>query len=361
MVDLILGVLAATFIALLTIMVLGFYFFKSSKQMPKTWSEWQTEFQIQACGAFGLYHDFVLRKKDRVELYKQPDRVAVITGGGRGIGLKIVEKLLECEMTVVMGVRNPKKAEASVAEIVDLSKTKGRLICEKLDVGSFASVREFAKSVQAKFSKIDILLNNAGIMFAPYELTEDGYESHFATNYLGHFLLTHLLLNQLKAAGKEGRNSRIVNVSSIVHLVGRINYNDINGSNNYYPATAYNQSKLAQVLFTKHLNNILREEGAHVQVHAVHPGVVDTDLFVHSSTTAVPGLKRIFFKTPEQGSRCVVYAAIAPKLEGKGGSYLSNCVRAKVHPATIDYQRCERLFKFSCDLLNIEKFGSVGK
>lgn len=76
---------------------------------------------------------------------------------------------------------------------------------------------------------IYIYIFPAGIMFAPYELTEDGYESHFATNYLGHFLLTHLLLNQLKAAGKEGRNSRIVNVSSIVHLVGRINYNDING------------------------------------------------------------------------------------------------------------------------------------
>lgn len=348
-----------TLVAILFIIAaLGFYFCKSSKNLPKGWYEWRTELRLQAAGFAGVVQDYVLRDKNHVELYKQPDRVAVITGGNRGIGLRIVEKLLECEMTVVMGVRNPKSAEKSVGEIVDLNKTKGKLICEKLDVGSLESVKEFGKIIQEKFDKVDILFNNAGIMFAPYELTKDGFESHFGVNYLGHFLLTHMLLPQLKKAGRDGLNSRIVNVSSIVNLVGRINYEDINGSKHYYAATAYNQSKLAQVLFTKHLQKMLDEEGSHVQVHAVHPGLVDTDLFQHSSTTNIPVVKKFLFKNPEEGSRCVVYAAIAPKLEGKGGSYLSNCVRVQVNPAAKSPEKCEKLFKFSCSLLNIDEYGT---
>lgn len=288
------GFFGIIFIILLILGVLGFYFFRSSKEMPKTWYEWKTELSIQRIGVTGLIQDAMLKDRNKVELYSQPGRIAVITGGNRGIGLEIIKKLLECEMTVIMGCRNPEAGEKSVSKIVDLTQTKGKLICEKLDVGSIKSVKEFAKKVQEKFDKIDILLNNAGIMFAPFELTEDGFESHFAVNYLGHFLLTHLLLPQLKVAGTEGKNSRIVNVSSIVNLIGRINYDDINGRKRYYPATAYNQSKLAQILFTRHLNKILDAEGSHVQVHAVHPGVVDTDLFAHSSTTAVPGLKKFF-------------------------------------------------------------------
>jgi len=91
-------------------------------------------------------------------------------------------------------------------------------------------VKAFAQLIKERYSKVDLLLNNAGIMFAPFKLTADGYESHFAINFLGHFLLTHLLLPQLRVAGKEGKNARIVNVSSCVNLIGRINYKDINGT-----------------------------------------------------------------------------------------------------------------------------------
>lgn len=116
-----------------------------------------------------------------------------------------------------------------MASVVDLKASKGKLVCEQLDVGDLKSVKAFAQLIKERYTKIDLLLNNAGIMFAPFKLTADGYESHFATNYLGHFLLTHLLLPKLKAAGKEGKNARIVNVSSCVNLIGRINYKDING------------------------------------------------------------------------------------------------------------------------------------
>lgn len=149
----------------------------------------------------------------------------------------------------------------------------------------------------------------------------------------------------------------------------------------YYPPTAYNQSKLAQVMFTRQLQSLIDgDEDCHVQVHAVHPGLVDTDLFVHSSTTYIPWIKRILFKVgsaartlkklsraycvsfrfpknTEEGSRTIVYAAIAPRLEGKGGSYISNCIRGYIAAQAKSKTKCERLFKYTCDLLKIEQFG----
>lgn len=99
-----------------------------------------------------------------------------------------------------------------------------------MDTGNLKSIRQFAKMVQSKYSKIDILINNAGIMATPFYLTEDGYEGQFAVNYLGHFLLAHLLMPQLRAAGTQDLNSRIINVSSCANLIGNINMDDINGT-----------------------------------------------------------------------------------------------------------------------------------
>lgn len=134
-------------------------------------------------------------------------------------------------LTWFLGVRNPKEAQKNIESRVDFSELNGvKIYYEYLDTGNLKSVRQFAKSVQQKFAKIDILINNAGIMATPYYLTEDGYESQFAVNYLGHFLLTHLLMPQLRAAGTQDLNSRIVNVSSCANIVGTINMDDINGT-----------------------------------------------------------------------------------------------------------------------------------
>lgn len=127
---------------------------------------------------------------------------------------------------------------------------------------------------------------------------------------------------------------------------------------NKYPGAAYSQSKLAQILSTRHLQTLLDKENAHVQVIAIHPGIVDTDLFEHSATTAVPFFKKMMFKTPEQGSRTPVYAAISPKIEGQGGIYLSNCRKGPIHPVALNAEKCEKFFNFSCELLDIKKFGA---
>lgn len=135
-------------------------------------------------------------------------------------------------------------------------------------------------------------------MSTPYQETRDGFESQMAINYLGHFLLTHLLMPQLIAASKnnDGKNVRIVNVSSCIHKTSDMDYEDFNCKKFYYPVNAYAKSKLAQVYFTRYLDRVLKEKGVNVQVHSVHPGIVNTDLFVHSSTTMVPWLVSLIYK-----------------------------------------------------------------
>lgn len=131
----------------------------------------------------------------------------------------------------IAGVRNPTEAKKNIESRVDFTDLDGvKIDYEYLDTGNLKSVRQFAKSVRQKYSKIDILINNAGIMATPYYLTEDGFESQFAVNYLGHFVLTHLLMPQLRAAGTQDLNSRIVNVSSCANILGTINMDDINGT-----------------------------------------------------------------------------------------------------------------------------------
>lgn len=196
-------------------------------------------------------------------------------------------------------------------------------------------------------------------MAAPDKITSDGFESQMAVNYLGHFLLTHLLMPQLAAAGTMERKSRVVNVASCAHLNGFIDFADFNCRKDYYPITAYNNSKLAQVMFAKHLQLWLDAKQLPVQTHSLHPGVVDTELFSNMAfNSAVVGwFKKIFFKSAEEGSRTIVYSALSPKIESKGGSYLSNCRFVRSHPLAKDKALCKKLFEYTSDILQIKEFG----
>lgn len=196
-------------------------------------------------------------------------------------------------------------------------------------------------------------------MAAPQKTTSDGFESQMAVNYLGHFLLTHLLMPRLVAAGNKERNARIVNVSSCAHLNGTIDFNDFNSQNDYYPISAYNNSKLAQVMFAKHLQLWLQAKDYPVQTNSLHPGVVDTELFENTASTSIGWFKKIFFKSAEAGSRTITYAAISPGIENKGGSYLSNCRFVRSHKMAKDQPLCKKLFEYTCDILKIKEFGKT--
>lgn len=172
-------------------------------------------------------------------------------------------------------------------------------------------------------NRLDILINNAGVMASPRMLTKDGYEMQLGVNHMGHFLLTNLLLDALKASAP----SRIVVLSSLAHKWGQINRDDLNSEKSYNKYKAYNQSKLANVLFVRELAK--RLEGTQVTANAVHPGVVKTELgrhLIHNKVRQIINpFVHYFFKTPTSGAQTTLAVALDPSLEKVSGKYFSDC------------------------------------
>lgn len=279
-------------------------------------------------GAFAIIDDIQNRHRNKLEMVNKRGRVAVITGGARGIGLEIVKKLVQCEMRIVIGCRNVKAGQKTIQQHVSPDAS---IEIYELDLKSFTSVKSFAYQVLSNHDQIHLLINNAGVMFVPYEKCEDGHEAHWTINYLSHFLLTELLLPVLKTTGSEDEKARIVNVSSCAHVASPILYFDtISNSQGYITNAAYAKSKLAQIMITKYYNKQL--SNTNVRVLAVHPGIVNTELFDGTLLKiTMPWVLKYICKTPEEGSRSVTYACISPEIEGRGG-YYANCQLSKNLP-----------------------------
>ncbi|XP_066562072.1 dehydrogenase/reductase SDR family member on chromosome X isoform X3 [Amia ocellicauda] len=227
-----------------------------------------------------------------------------------------------------------------------------------LDLTSLRSVHQFVQRFKDRGLPLHVLVNNAGVMLVPERRTEDGFEEHIGLNYLGHFLLTQLLLDTLKTSGTEEACARIITVSSATHYVGEITLEDLQSSACYSPHSAYAQSKLALVLFTYHLQRRLAAEGSPVTANTVDPGVVDTDLYQNLSIPAQLCkwlLGWLLFKSPAQGASTSVYAAAAPELEGVGGCYLYNGRRTKSADTSYDEELQRQLWVRSCGLVGIRE------
>ncbi|MBO0824131.1 MAG: SDR family oxidoreductase [Actinobacteria bacterium] len=196
-------------------------------------------------------------------------QTAVVTGASAGLGLQIARVLADQGAHVVLACRNVDKAEAAADRI------GGSTAVIQLDLASLGAVRSAADEIRAAYPQLDLLINNAGVMEVPYERTVDGFELTFATNHLGHFALTGLLLDRLLAAP----GARIVTMSSMAHLDGTMDFDDLQGERGYNPERAYAQSKLANLLFTFELDRRLRAAGVTATALGAHPGVVYTDLF----------------------------------------------------------------------------------
>ncbi|MDE2994395.1 MAG: oxidoreductase, partial [Chloroflexota bacterium] len=207
----------------------------------------------------------------------QQGKTFFITGANTGIGFAAAEVLAERGARVLLGCRSPARAEAAVEQI-RAAHPATDLDIVALDLGDLASVRQAAEVVAAE-PRLDGLLNNAGIMRAPYRLTKDGFESQFGVNHLGHFALTGLLLPTLEQTA----GSRIVVTSSVGHRSGQILFDDINASERYHPMERYYMSKLANLLFLYELDRRLRAKGSPTIALGVHPGVSNTDLGRHMS------------------------------------------------------------------------------
>jgi NAD(P)-dependent dehydrogenase (short-subunit alcohol dehydrogenase family) len=201
-------------------------------------------------------------------------RTAVITGANAGIGFEIARVLAGRGAQPVLACRNPSRA-GQAADRLRSAQPTASIATVELNLASLASVHAAAARLRAAYPRLDLLVNNAGVMEVPYERTEDGFELTFATNHLGHFALTGLLLPSLLATP----GSRVVTMSSQGHAEGVMNFGDLQYDSGYEPATAYFQSKLANLLFSYELDRRLRAAGAATEAMAAHPGVVYTDLF----------------------------------------------------------------------------------
>ncbi|KAK5921126.1 hypothetical protein CgunFtcFv8_024857 [Champsocephalus gunnari] len=256
------------------------------------------------------------------------------------------------------GGRDEQEGLAAVRRICEEYK-EAKVEFKKLDLASLQSVRQFVQSFKERDLPLNILVNNAGVMLLPEGRTEDGFEQHFGVNYLGHFLLTWLLLDTLKDSGKCGYFSRVVNVCSSAHRIGEIRLNDLNSCQSYSAHAAYCRSKLAQLWFSSHLHQELQCGGFPLSSCAVDPGMVDTALYRHLWTPlrlAQSTIARLLFRTPAEGATTVLFAALSPALEGGecGGGYWANGHREMTTPTSFDPQLQLSLWETSVQLLGLQ-------
>ncbi|KAI7792714.1 putative retinol dehydrogenase 12-like [Triplophysa rosa] len=276
-------------------------------------------------------------------------KTVIITGANTGIGKFTAIDLAKRGARIIMACRDMEKSNGALKEVVESSGNQN-VFASRLDLADTKSIREFAEKVNTEEKQVNILINNAGVMVCPYGKTADGFEMQIGVNHMGHFLLTHLLLDLIKRS----MPARIINVSSMAHQWGTIDLEDINSEKSYDKKKAYSQSKLANILFTRSLAK--RLEGSGVTAYALHPGVVQTELWRHLNKPqqAVMWMVRPFTKTSVQGAQTTIYCAVAPELETESGKYYSDCAPANCSQAALDDDVAQRLWELSCKMLNIK-------
>ena len=244
---------------------------------------------------------------DNIE--NQDGRVAIVTGANSGIGFETAAALADKGATVVLACRNPQKANAALAEL-EARNPAGLLHFIPLDLSDLDSVRTFAAEFRSRFDRLDLLINNAGVMMPPYSKTAQGYEMQFGVNHLGHFALTAHLIGLLDRTP----GARVVNVSSVGHRLGRIKFDDLDSTKSYNKTLTYGQSKLANLLFTYELQRRLQAAGSAVIATAAHPGWTATEL--QRNAALFRFLNQFFAQTPADGALPTLRAAIDPALTG---------------------------------------------
>jgi NAD(P)-dependent dehydrogenase (short-subunit alcohol dehydrogenase family) len=242
----------------------------------------------------------------------QQGRLAVVTGANTGLGFETAQVLGARGASVVLAVRDIEKGKRAAARIAGTTPGANVMV-QPLDLTSLDSIRAAADELRAKHPRIDLLVNNAGVMFTPKQTTSDGFEMQFGTNHLGHFALTGLLLEQMLPVP----GSRVVTVSSLVHRQARINLDDLQGEQSYSRVGAYGQSKLANLMFTFELQRRLSGAGTTIAV-AAHPGLAKTEL-TRNSLAITTFFVGVMSQKAAMGALPVLRAATDPGV--LGGQY----------------------------------------
>ena len=242
----------------------------------------------------------------------------IITGANSGIGYEAAKVLSNLGAHVILAVRNYKKGDEAAVSIKSQNKN-AKVEVLSLELSDLESVHAFVQEFKDRYKTLDILINNAGIMVPPYQKTKDGFELQFGTNHLGHFALTGLLLPLLKNTPY----SRVITLSSIAHRGASIFFDNLDGSNGYRGMSFYKQSKLANLLFAKELDERLKEYGISTISLACHPGITSTNLFKirkKDPSNFLKNLLKWFYQSAEMGALPTIYAATEDSL--KGGEYI---------------------------------------
>ncbi|HZF57600.1 MAG TPA: SDR family oxidoreductase [Rubrobacter sp.] len=276
------------------------------------------------------------------------EKVCLITGATSGIGKATAMGLASMGASVVIVGRDRDRGEAVMADIKEKS-ANASVDLMLADLSSQEEIRRLAHEIREAYPRLDVLINNAGVIRSERITTADGIETTFAVNHLAYSLLTNLLLDVLKASAP----SRIVNVASGEQRNGTIDFDDLQGEKGYKGAKAYSQSKLANVLFTHELAR--RLEGTGVTANCLHPGVVGTNLGsgVSGAFGFVVRALTPLMKSPEKGAETSIYLASSPEVEGLSGGYFVKKAEARSSDASYDERIARRLWEASAELTNL--------
>ena len=285
----------------------------------------------------------------RTEQTNLNGKVCLVTGANSGIGRSAAHALAQMNATVVMVCRDRRRSEPVLDEIKAATGNQNveLMIC---DLSSQTDLRRFAGEFIKTHNRLDVLLNNAGIVVRKRSLTEDGIESTFAVNHLGYFLLTNLLLDLLKKSAP----ARIVNVSSATHAYGKVDFDDLQSEKKYGGFAAYANSKLANVLFTYELAR--RLEGTGVTANCLHPGPVATGLF-RNLPKPIEALIKLVTISPDKGAETSVYVASSPEVEGVTGKYFAKKRERKTSKESYNEEAAHRLWEVSEKMTGISSVG----
>ncbi|CAN1253891.1 Short-chain dehydrogenase TIC 32, chloroplastic [Linum perenne] len=288
---------------------------------------------------------------------------AIVTGASSGIGVETSRVLALRGAHVVMAVRNV-EAGTTVKEAILKEIPTAKVDVMELDLSSMASVKKFASDYVSSGRPLNLLINNAGIMMIPFTLSADKIELQFATNHVGHFLLTHLLLDTMKSTARESnQEGRIVNLASEGHRFAYkegIRFDKINNEAEYNKMRAYGQSKLANILHANELASRLKEEGINITANSLHPGAIATNLAryhgvlnVFLKRTAITNsIGKYVLKNVQQGAATTCYVALHPQVKGVRGEYFSDSNVCKPNPQAKDGELARKLWDFSLELIN---------
>lgn len=275
--------------------------------------------------------------------------MVVITGANAGMGKATSIELAKTGATVIMLCRDKARGEEALQEVQRASGNKSvkMMLC---DLGSQESIRAFCAEFKKKYDRLNVLVNNAGVILPGRHETIDGYELQFSVNHLGHFLLTNLLIELIIASAP----ARIINVSSGAHKIGNIHVDDINLRKNYRLWRAYGQSKLANILFTYALSDRLKGTG--VTVNCLHPGAVATNMGVNRSTgfgTFITRVLKPFFQTAREGAETTIYLATADDVAEETGKYFYRKKTIQSSKRSYDKKLAERLWTLSEEMTGL--------